>query len=194
MMLNFLHAVVELIDLGNQLLVFRSNRTYREGSEVKVRVAVHGSRRTLPVRVIGARAPIYHAVVLTDLQGLDVTGEQADHEARSAVWHRTRLRVRSRRLPGYGAMTVEVGNWGVQLETTGPLTVGATIPLTLELEPTVLSCDARVIWCGATGRGFRAGLQFLPTDPAELERAIAVVAERARAEVKQLLAESMRTS
>lgn len=80
-----------------------------------------------------------------------------------------RFRVRSRDLPGFQAITLDLSQSGVQLETEGTLAPGAELDLNIEFDREDLGdfvCPAKVVWCRPEhrSRSFRAGLVFLPAD------------------------------
>lgn len=207
-MLSFLNAIVELVDLRNNQLLFRSNRKYSEGSTLDVKVALppgSGKVTTLPVKVLNSRplengGTLYNAQVMIDIAGLELSGSVRDPSLRRAPRYAVTVRVRSRRLPGYRGMTVDLSRTGLQIEADGPVQPGETLDLTLEFDRhdlAELSCDARVIWCredARTGR-FRVGLEFTPAHAAEqqnLNRVADFFEGRAHAGVEKLLEESKR--
>lgn len=207
-MLSFLNAVVELVDLRNNQLLFRSNRKYPDGKQLEVKVALPpGSGRvtTLPVQIVSSRpleggGLLYNARVLADVGEVKVSGNVRDPALRRAPRYAVGVRVRSRRLPGYRAITIDLSRSGVQLEADGPVQPGQVLDLTLEFdryEVADLCCDARVVWCRhdpARDR-YRIGLEFCPANPAmqrELDRVADFFEHRAQAGVEKLLVESKR--
>lgn len=207
-MLSFLNAVVELVDLRNNQLLFRSNRKYSEGAQLDVKVALppgSGKVTTLPVRVLNSRplengGMLYNAQVMVDIAGMEMTGTVRDPSLRRAPRYAVSVRVRSRRLPGYRGLTVDLSRTGLQLEADGPVQPGETLDLTLEFDRhdlAELSCDARVVWCRQDPRTerFRVGLEFTPSTAMarqDLNRVAEFFEGRAHAGVEKLLEESKR--
>lgn len=107
----------------------------------------------------------------------------------------TRVRVLSQGLPGSSAITVDLSQTGLQLETEQRMEVGTELLLQLEFERENLrdfSCSARVIWSkpDRTGNRFRTGLAFLPTDDAQsiaLARTATVLQTRSESDLEILL-------
>ncbi len=114
--------------------------------------------------------------------------------------HEASYRVMSRDLPGFSAITADLSRTGVQLETTGPLEVDATLVLSLEFDKEELadfSCPASVVWCKQDGvsRRFRVGLTFTPQTDDEkrnLSLMATVLQARTEADLKVLLEEANR--
>lgn len=114
----------------------------------------------------------------------------------------TRFRVRSPLLPGYRAMTLDLSQTGVQLETDARLEVGAELELDLEFDREDLRdfrCLARVIWSspdrGSRDTRFRTGLAFVPADDTQriaLARTATVLQARSEADLETLLEEARR--
>ncbi len=207
-MLSFLNAVVELVDMRNNMLLFRSNRKYSDGHQLDVKVALppgSGKMTTLPVQVLNSRplesgGILYNARVLVDIEGFEMTGTVRDPSLRRSPRYALTVRVRSRRLPGYQGLTIDLSRTGVQLEATGPVNPGETIDLALEFDRhdlAPLTCDARVVWCRHDPQReiYRVGLEFTPTSAAD-QRNLNLVADffegRAHAGVEKLLEESKR--
>jgi len=91
-------------------------------------------------------------------------------ERYSRVFSRTnaRLRALSPALPNFRALSIDVSQGGLKLETEDELTPGARIKMTLDLdipdqEPVPLLC--RVVWCQPTGKSYTVGLQFVDLEP-----------------------------
>ncbi|MCA9790231.1 MAG: PilZ domain-containing protein [Candidatus Eremiobacteraeota bacterium] len=76
-----------------------------------------------------------------------------------------RVRLLSPSLPSYRALSVDFSASGVQIEVDDAISVGSVIPCSLDLpHHENLTCTARVAWCQAEGKAFRAGLEFLKVD------------------------------
>ncbi|MCA9793805.1 MAG: PilZ domain-containing protein [Candidatus Eremiobacteraeota bacterium] len=121
---------------------------------------------------------------------------------RQSERHDISLRVRSRDLPGYRAITLDVSRTGLQIETEELLPTGLVLPLDLEFDHDQLadfSCPARVMWARPDGSDrrsrFRAGLSFEPADDAQ-RRSLALMATilqtRSEADLDDLLEEAKR--
>ena len=79
-----------------------------------------------------------------------------------------RLRALSPSLPNFRALSDDVSQGGLKLETEDKLTPGARLKMSLDLdipgqEPIPLTC--RVVWCQSQGKKFVVGLQFLDLEP-----------------------------
>lgn len=86
------------------------------------------------------------------------------------LFHRTsaRLRALSPALPNFKALSVDVSQGGLRLETEAPLTPGARIKMSLDLdipEQTPIPLTCRVVWCKPTGKTYEVGLQFMDLEP-----------------------------
>ncbi len=115
--------------------------------------------------------------------------------------HEVSLRVRSRQLPGFQAITLDLSRSGCQLETEKPLKVGSTLELDFEFDQEELPnfrCQALVVSAEADpDRRNRAtaGLTFLPRTPQEqtdLARMATVIGARSQADLEDLLEEAKR--
>lgn len=108
------------------------------------------------------------------------------------------VRVKSRQLPGFRALTLDVSGTGLQLETEGLLQKGQVLTLELAFDREELpdfSCPAEVMWSQGddTSRHYLAGLAFRPrTDDEKLHlaRMGAVLETRSEADIQDLLAEA----
>lgn len=113
-----------------------------------------------------------------------------------------RLRVRSRHLPGFRAMSLDMSQTGLQLETDAPMQVGQELDLDLEFDSEDLrnfAVGARVVWSAADERGrsdrFRTGLVFVPENDEQrtaLARTATVLQARSEADLETLLEEAKR--
>jgi hypothetical protein len=168
--------VVEAVDLRQNMLIFRSGQSFQRGQKVRVRIHIPpGSGRVMPVdveivdeRCQGKAGKLYRTRVLSDLGGAEFRG--SDPALRDKERHSTNVRVRSRDLPGFRAMAVDLSHTGVQLEVEAPMEIGKTLQLHMDLDGfryAQVVCPARTVWCRPckeTGK-LRAGLQFLPPSP-----------------------------
>ncbi|MEW6277804.1 MAG: PilZ domain-containing protein, partial [Candidatus Eremiobacterota bacterium] len=187
-MLSFLTAIVELVDLRDGRLVFRSNRKYPVGKKVSVRVELppaSGQLVTLEIQVESFRAvesdiSVYVSRIVGDVPDIAVAGQVGGAALRGAARHPMGVRAQSRQLPGYRALTVDISRTGLQLETHGPLERGTVLALVLEFDRhdlPPLRCEGEVMWCRPHGESrHRMGLRFTPASP-EVEQQIRRVAD-----------------
>lgn len=131
-------------------------------------------------------------------------GKKEDEPEKSAAdrdsdRHDLAVRARSRQLPGYRAITVDISRSGVQLETQELLDMGEVLMLDLEFdhdELPDLSVPAKVVWSKRDGdrrSRFLAGLTFQPRDHQgrlELARMATVLQARSEADLEDLLEEA----
>lgn len=119
---------------------------------------------------------------------------------RDSERHEVSIRVKSRQLPGFRALTLDVSASGLQLETEAQLEKGQILNLELEFDTEELpdfSCPAEVMWSSGDDerRRYSAGLAFRPeTDEQKLNTARmgAVLETRSNADIAVLLAEANR--
>ena len=119
--------------------------------------------------------------------------------ARQQPRHSLRFRVLSRDLPGYRAITIDLSQSGLQLETQASMTPGSELTLDLEFDREDLrdfSCAARVVWSkpdtGSRTRHF-TGLTFLPKndqDRTNLARMATVLHAHSETDLETLLEEA----
>ncbi len=202
-MLSFLNAIVELVDLHEGKLVFRSNRRYAEGKEVEVRLALPpGSGKVANMRIkvescrkLESGGLLYSAKVLGEVPGESHHGTVHDPSMRKAARHNVGVRVMSKDLPGYRALTIDLSQTGMQLEIDQKIGTGHSIRLNLEFDRVDLAAmdvEARVVWCRphpTRDDRFRCGVHFIPTP--EARKQLTAVAEffekRSQADLQSLL-------
>lgn len=118
---------------------------------------------------------------------------------RDSERHDCSVRVMSRQLPGFRAITLDVSSSGLQLETQGLLEKGLVLELKLEFDREELpdfTVPAEVMWAKRDGERrshFLAGLRFQPQTDQErlnLARMAAVIETRSEADLADLLAEA----
>ncbi len=111
------------------------------------------------------------------------------------------LRVLSRELPGYRGVTLDLSRSGVQLETSGLLTIGSEPTLKFEFDRGELEsfeCPARVVWSrqeDSGARKFRSGLTFIPStddEKRQLSRMATVLQARSETDLNTLLDQALR--
>jgi hypothetical protein len=204
---------VGFIDQSGDVVTFRSAKRRSPGTKAKVRfdLNVNGkpSKMDLQVYLVTVRpigtTPGFLCVGKLGLPEaqLKSTVDALTHfamrgnlgiAARRSPRLLVSLRVLSRELPGFGAVTVDVSAHGAQLSTHGPVAVGTRVNFTLELDVASvggnLHLSGRVIWCRATAqsRGCLAGIEYQDLDPATLEvleKYTKGLAERQRSDVMQ---------
>jgi len=113
---------------------------------------------------------ICHGIITEGAEQLSYPQVPSGAERYSRVYPRTnaRLRALSPALPNFRALSIDVSQGGLKLETEDKLTPGARIKMDLDLdipdqEPIPLNC--RVVWCQAIGKTFTVGLQFVDLEP-----------------------------
>ncbi|MEW6278058.1 MAG: PilZ domain-containing protein [Candidatus Eremiobacterota bacterium] len=154
-----------------------------DGTQREIRVRIKTSRSLGDGRFLGV------ATVLEGLAPDEELPEPSDHEAgRAAPRVPYRTRVVSQSIPNYQGLTLDCSLSGLQIQADGPLPVGETLDLSLDLGETgpPMVCHARVAWCRhhpEDGK-YRSGLEFVAPDEA-LESAIAqAVSEKAGQEAR----------
>jgi hypothetical protein len=125
------------------------------------------------------------------LQVIDRNGER----------HDVIVGVMSRELPGYKAITIDISQSGVQLQTTELLEIGLEPVLAFDFDRAELknfSCKARVVWSRQVGDNrskFNSGLTFVPEsdeDIINLSRMATILQVRSEADIRTLLDEANR--
>lgn len=198
LMFGFLrgHEVVEFVKIEGRSLTFKCKRHYKVRAQPVVQVDIpiqqtsSSQRFKLPVtikkvREVGRREYICTGEVpgtVADVEqlrqlliGLDPTAVQpvGNNEdfanMRRAPRFKVSLRVLSKDLVGFRAISVDFNQHGLQIVAEGPIEVNQSIGMTLELEtadtPEIL-CQAKVRWCSEEGRRrFAIGLEFEDLDP-----------------------------
>ncbi len=200
-MLDFLKPKVELVELKAEQLVFRSTKKFREGANTSLRVSLpEGSNNTttVDVKILGKRDHEEGGYVYVSRLQVPPKSEQVvtGSALRSAARKDLSIRVRSPKLPGFSAMTLDVSATGLRIEMGGELSVGEIIPLTLEFDRHDLppiTTPAEVRWCRA---GFddrsraKAGFMFRP-DSLETEKLLQAMGDfftsAAQADLRTLL-------
>ena len=203
-MLSFLNAIVELVDLKEGKLVFRSNRNYAAGKEVDVRVSLppgSGKVTNLRIKVESCRklengGLLYAARVLGTGSDLEASGTQVhDPSMRKASRHNVGVRVMSKQLPGYRALTIDLSRTGMQLEIDKRIDTGQTIQLNLEFDRVDLpnmDIDAKVVWCRphpTREDRWRCGVHFAasPAAAKQIEAVADFFEKRSHSDLQDLL-------
>lgn len=157
----FAPETVELVHFDGHNLTFRSRRRRRRGKhKVRLMLAVASrlEKLDLPVAVRSFRevpggtecsgAIDLPAPSARTLQSLLQAVARAGVDRRRSERHPVNLRVRSARLPGGQAQTVDVSDHGMQLSVEGPVPPGTTLELTV-LTENLLTVRGRVVWSAA---------------------------------------------
>ena len=129
---------------------------------------------------------------------MDLEKAQKSAADRESERYDVAVRVKSRQLPGFRALTLDVSGSGLQLETQGMLEQGQVLVLELDFDREELpdfSCPAEVMWARGddTSRHYLAGLAFRPPNDDErlhLARMGAVMETRSEADIQDLLADA----
>lgn len=193
---------VKFLGIEERALTFKAKKAFKVGSrptiEISIPIAEGGSEDfKLPVTIVKVRDVGDGFVVCTGmvpgaaqsveqlrqiLTGVDPSAVQPAEvddgdnmrRARRFTWS---IRVLSKELPGFRALSIDLNRLGVKLATEGPAEVGRVISLVLEIEtartPEVL-CQGIVRWSKeVTRRKYEVGIEFTALHPdvvRELER------------------------
>lgn len=177
--------VVEVLEVDESHVFFRSPRELGVGREVPVRVAldagwtcsvqvsIQNSRR-LDSGGYACRAEVRDRLKLPMLHQAHCPSP-GDPRLRKDPRMSCYLRVRSSTLEGCGATALDVTAGGLQLRTARLLEPGELLEVTLEFDLQgfcPVTCRGRVAWSGPDGGGglFRAGIEFVALDPASREQ------------------------
>jgi hypothetical protein len=210
---------VQFLAIEDRALTFKSKKAFKVGSRPTIAIAIPipsgGSEDfKLPVTITKVRQVGPKAVVCTGLvpgaaksvehlrqilQGLDpnaasqVAAEQqiddSDSMRRAPRYHWS-IRVLSKDLPGFRAISLDFNRLGVKLSTEGPLEENKGITMMLEIETAKtkeLLCQGVVRWTREIGRRkFEVGVEFTELDEVvarELENFEVFLAERQKCDV-----------
>ena len=195
------------------VVTFRSRKKRAPGTSTKVRFVlnVNGKPQNLDLAVnvitcrpFGAgpgfvcvgRLDVPEAKVRSTEDTLNKFAQRANlgPKARRSPRYQMSLRVMSRDLPGFGAVTVDISLHGVQMTTHGPVSQGTLVDFTVELDVASVSqhlnLRGRVVWCYQIpqSRGCNAGVEYIDVDEPTremLEKYLKALAERQRSDVMQ---------
>ncbi len=204
---------VEFLNVEGRIITFGCSRKYKEGATVRIQLSLPNDdclqEFVVPVTVRSVRQTpgkgfICSAEVPSRLKGEEqlrallleakdkLVPESGEFSMRRRVRHRYSLRVMSKELPGFRAISVDINQLGIQIAAEGPAEVGSVLPLTLELGATQNSSvllQARVKWCREVARrSYRMGLEFENLSPeieAELDRFEKFLVQRGQGNVTQ---------
>ncbi len=189
----FAPETVKFVEMRSGILTFVCAKKRLPGSGGTVRFALQKAKPNsldLKISVISSRpcesgkGVICVAHVLEDetkfsdiestLSGLALRADLGISARRSPRLPIT-LRVMSRDLPGYGAVTLDLSLHGVRLSTGGNCAVGTYVRLILELDvgslPPKAEVNGKVIWCRADGnsKNHFLGVEFCDLDAPTIE-------------------------
>ena len=180
--------VVEFVSLVDRRLTFKCKKAYKSGQTVRVRVEVpteNGpqtlqlpvvvtSQRPIPgdkMRIAVSDVPTGSQQLAQIRQVMDkaAIAEKDDAGARRRQRHRLSLRLLSKDLPGFKALSVDYNALGLQIQTEGEIPLGRILALNIELEggnmPRVL-CQGKVCWCQNVERKrYMIGIEFVNLPP-----------------------------
>lgn len=192
----FRPETVEFVKIEGRSLTFKCKRQYKLHAQptVQVELPLPQSAGTQPfklpvtvkkVREVGKREFICTGEVPGTVRsveqlrqlliGVDPTQVQEHRQdddfanMRRSPRLKVSLRILSKDLVGFRAISVDFNQLGMQLISEGPAEVDQSISMTLELEtskaPEIL-CQGRVRWCSEEGRRrYTIGIEFEDLDP-----------------------------
>lgn len=203
--------VVEFVSLVDRRLTFKTKKAYKSGQNVRVRVEVPTesgpqvvqipvvvtSQRPIPgekMRIAVSEVPMGSHQLAQIRQVMDTAAmtENTGVGARRRPRHRLSLRLLSKDLPGFKALSVDYNALGLQIQAEGEIPQGKVIALNIELEggnlPRVL-CQGKVCWCQQVERKrFLIGVEFVNLPPdieQELEDFEKLLMLREKSDVQQ---------
>lgn len=187
----FAPETVDYIDLRSGIITFLSKKKRSLGGSSKVRLVIP---RDGKVANLDVSVSLISVRVSTSVKGFICVGHLLVDEtryapleeaiktipvrpelglaARRSVRCPISLRVMSRELPGFGAVTVDISNHGARLSCHGAVSDGAYVRLTIELDVgsmnSHLPVPGKAVWCrpDARGKGYIVGVEFCDIEPA----------------------------
>lgn len=185
---------VQFLSIEERALTFKAKKAFKIGSRptisISIPIASGGAEDfKLPVTITKVRQVGKDAVVCTGLvpgaaqsvehlrlllsgleQGIDDAdgGDDTDNmrRARRYQWS---IRVLSKDLPGFRAISLDFNRLGVKLSTEGPAELGSLISLMLEIETAKaheVLCQGLVRWNKEVNRRkYEVGVEFTELDP-----------------------------
>lgn len=185
----FAPETVQFIDMKDAVITFLTARKKTPGQTIKVRFVLPNApkphRLDITVKVTAVRMEgqthVCVALVLAPESALPQIedllrsfGMRADlgFAGRRSARLPISLRVMSRELPGYGAVTVDISEHGVKLNCHGVVKQGLHAYLVIESDVASvenLSLRARAIWCreNPSGKGYLVGCEFYDVNAAQ---------------------------
>lgn len=185
--------LVEFVSLVDRRLTFKTKKPMKSGQNVRIKVEIptHTGPQVIQIpvvvtsqrplageknkRISVSEVPTGSQQLAQIRQVMDTAAmaENTGVGARRRPRHRLSLRLLSKDLPGFKALSVDYNALGLQIQTEGELPVGKIIALNIELEggnmPRVL-CQGKVCWCQPVERKrCMLGVEFINL-PAEIEQ------------------------
>ena len=192
-MLDFLFGpeTVEFVELEDRKMTFQSKKGYKKGQTIRIRTVIpteEGPETVqVPVSIVSCRKPESGKMFIvvgevpggnSQLMKVRMTFDaQASAEKgagqRRRPRHKLSLRLLSKDLPGFKAISVDFNALGLQIQTEGPVPEGKELVVQMELDssnlPKILA-RAVVRWVQQLERKrFLIGLEFMDL-PAEIEK------------------------
>lgn len=186
---------VQFLSIEERALTFKAKKAFKIGSRPTISISIPiptgGSEDfKLPVTITRVRQVGKNAVVCTGLvpgaahsveqlrqilSGVDPNAVAADPDAddgdnmRRARRFHWSIRVLSKDLPGFRAISLDFNRLGVKLSTEGPAEIGKVISLMLEIETAKtheVLCQGLVRWNKEINRRkYEVGVEFTELDP-----------------------------
>ena len=209
---------VQFMAIEGRSLTFKSKKAFKVGSRptisIAIPIAAGGAEDfKLPVTISKVRQVGPNAVVCTGmvpgaaksvehlrqiLHGLDPNAVPDEDELddsdsmRRAPRYQWSIRILSKDLPGFRAVSLDFNRLGVKLSTEGKVEENKIITMMLEIETTKnreLLCQGLIRWCKETGRRkYEVGVEFTDLDrevAQELENFESFLADRQAGDVSK---------
>lgn len=185
---------VQFLNIEGRALTFKANKVFKVGSRPTISIAIPVASGgieefKLPVTIKRVRQAGPKATICTGdvpgaaqsvehlrqiLSGLDpnqkeVTVSEEEDNMRRARRYNWSLRVLSKELPGFRAVSLDFNRLGLKLSTEGPAEEGGIISMMLEIETAKtheVLCQGLVRWSRELGRRkWEIGVEFTELDP-----------------------------
>jgi hypothetical protein len=186
---------VQFLSIEERALTFKAKKAFKIGSRPTISISIPiptggAEDFKLPVTITRVRQVGKGAVVCTGLvpgaahnveqlrqilSGVDPTapmlteGDDGEENMRRARRFHWSIRVLSKDLPGFRAISLDFNRLGVKLSTEGPAELGKVISLMLEIETAKtheVLCQGLVRWNKEINRRkFEVGVEFTELDP-----------------------------
>lgn len=186
---------VQFLNIEGRALTFKANKIFKVGARPTISIAIPVSTGgieefKLPVTIKRVRQAGPKASICTGdvpgaaqsiehlrqiLRGLDpnqkeISVEEAEDNMRRARRYDWSLRVLSKELPGFRAVSLDFNRLGLKLSTEGPAEEGSIITMMLEIETAKtheVLCQGLVRWSREIARRkWEIGVEFQELDPA----------------------------
>ena len=181
---------VQFMAIDGRSLTFKSPKKFKVGSQPTILISIPNADGgtqdfKLPVRVNNVRQVGPGSSICTGdvpgaaqnieqlrqiLSGLDAHDDTEDDDAtRRARRYNWSIRVLSKDLPGFRAVSLDFNRLGMKLSTEGPADVGAVIAMALEVETAKTQqviCQGVVRWSKELARRkYELGIEFTDLHP-----------------------------